>query len=78
MVGVDRVERGENETEEVMTKKEKAAFAQGVEEGFVRAAELSGNPDAVLRQFRPVSPTYERAERSATGVTRRERCKSAK
>jgi hypothetical protein len=41
-----------------MTKREKVAFAQGVEEGFVKAAELSGNPDAVLRQFRPVNPTF--------------------
>jgi hypothetical protein len=43
-----------------MTKREKVVFAQGVEEGFVKAAELSGNPDAVLRQFRPVSPTFSK------------------
>ncbi len=43
-----------------MTKKEKVAFAQGVEEGFVRAAELSENPEAILLQFRPVSPTFSK------------------
>jgi hypothetical protein len=42
-----------------MTQQEKIAFAQGVEEGFVRAAELSGDPEAVLRQFRPISPTFQ-------------------
>jgi hypothetical protein len=43
-----------------MTKKEKIAFAQGVEEGFVRAAELSENPEKVLRQFRPVSHKFSK------------------
>jgi hypothetical protein len=43
-----------------MTKKERVAFAQGVEEGFVRAAELSSEPEKVLRQFRRVSPTFQR------------------
>jgi hypothetical protein len=42
-----------------MTKLEKQAFREGVEEGFVRAAELSGDPEAVLRQFRPISPTFQ-------------------
>ena len=51
--------------EKMMTNKEKVAFAHGVEEGFVRAAELSGDPDVVLRQFRPVSPEFK------TNVTRR-------
>jgi hypothetical protein len=52
-----------------MTKKEKVAFAQGVEEGFVKAAELSSNPDAVLRQFRPVSPTFsKKPPRSKAGA----------
>jgi hypothetical protein len=46
-----------------MTKKEKVAFAQGVEEGFVRAAELSEDPDAVLRQFRSVSPTFHKPKK---------------
>jgi hypothetical protein len=32
------------------------AFDQGVEEGFVRAAELSSDPENILRQFRPVNP----------------------
>lgn len=41
-----------------MTTKEKIAFKQGVEEGFVRAAELSGDPDKILRQFRTVSPVF--------------------
>ncbi len=45
--------------EKVMTKKEKVAFAQGVEEGFTMAAELTSDPDKVLRQFRPVSPTFK-------------------
>ena len=31
------------------------AFREGVEEGFVRAAELSGDPETILRQFRPIS-----------------------
>jgi len=48
------------------------AFAQGVEEGFVRAAELSGDPETILRQFRPVSPTFK------TNVTGRRTMKSAK
>ena len=30
------------------------AFREGVEEGFVRAAELSGDPEGILRQFRTV------------------------
>jgi hypothetical protein len=41
-----------------MTKKEKIAFVQGVEEGFVRAAELSSDPEKILRQFRPIGPTF--------------------
>jgi hypothetical protein len=45
-------------SEETMTKQEKTAFAQGVEEGFVRAAELSAEPEKILRQFRPISPTF--------------------
>lgn len=45
-----------------MTKKEKIAFAQGVEEGFVRAAELSSNPAEILRQFRPVSPEFPKTK----------------
>lgn len=56
----------------------KEAFRQGLEEGFVRAAELSGNPEAILRQFRPVKfgfvrslmpapvPAKKRERRSAT------------
>jgi hypothetical protein len=47
------------ERKETMTQQEKIAFAQGVEEGFVRAAELSGDPEAVLRQFRPISATFQ-------------------
>jgi len=39
-----------------MTKKEREAFRQGVEEGYVRAAELSSEPEKILRQFRPVNP----------------------
>jgi hypothetical protein len=42
-----------------MTQKEKIAFAQGVEEGFVRAAELSAEPEKILRQFRPISATFQ-------------------
>lgn len=42
-------------------------FAQGVEEGFVRAAELTDNPDAILRKFRPVKPQFERRETGVTG-----------
>jgi hypothetical protein len=68
MVAVDL--EYQNQGEEMMTKKEKVAFAQGVEEGFVRAAELSSNPDAVLRQFRPVSPTFHKGS-PKTNVTRR-------
>jgi|GEM_PF-6875734 hypothetical protein len=41
-----------------MTQKEKIAFAQGVEEGFVHAAELSAEPEKILRQFRPISSTF--------------------
>jgi hypothetical protein len=41
-----------------VTTKEKIAFKQGVEEGFVRAAELSSEPDKILLQFRPVSPAF--------------------
>ena len=42
------------------------AFREGVEEGFVRAAELSGEPEAILRQFRPVcyAPLPDAAEPS--------------
>lgn len=46
-----------------MTKKEKVAFAQGVEEGFVRAAELSSEPQKLLSQFRPVKPTFSEKSR---------------
>ena len=42
-----------------MTKNERVAFAQGVEEGFTKAAELTSDPDKLLRQFRPVSPTFK-------------------
>jgi len=55
-----------------MTKKEKQAFREGVEEGFVRAAELSGDPDKILRQFRLVSPVFD------TNVTGRRWAESAK
>jgi hypothetical protein len=55
-----------------MTKREKIAFAQGVEEGFVRAAELSAEPEKVLRQFRAISPTFR------TKVTGRHSVKSTK
>jgi hypothetical protein len=41
-----------------MTQKEKTAFAQGVEEGYVMAAERSSDPENILRQFRPISPTF--------------------
>ena len=51
-----------------MTKKEKVAFAQGVEEGFVKAAELSSNRAAVLCQFRPVSPTFSKKPTSKAGA----------
>ena len=43
-----------------MTKKEKITFAQGVEEGFVRAAELSSEPQRILRRFRRVKPIFEK------------------
>jgi len=46
------------EREKAMTQKEKIAFAQGVEEGFVRAAELSAEPEKILRQFRAISPLF--------------------
>lgn len=58
--------------EKAMTKKEKQAFREGVEEGFVRAAELSGDPDKILRQFRLVSPVFD------TNVTGRRWAESAK
>lgn len=48
------------------------AFDQGVEEGFVRAAELSGDPEKILRQFRTVSPNFK------TKVTGRARQRIAK
>ena len=54
-----------------MTKKEKIAFRQGVEEGFVRAAELSGDPDKILRQFRPVSPVFNTNVTGRTAVASR-------
>jgi len=47
-----------NEGGSEITKKEKIAFAQGVEEGFVRAAELSSETENILRRFRPVKPTF--------------------
>lgn len=55
-----------------MTKLEKIAFAQGVEEGFVRAAELSAEPEKILRQFRTISPTFN----AKTIVTGRSQGKS--
>lgn len=62
----------ENQREKVMTKKEREAFAQGVEEGFVRAAELSSEPQKILSQFRPVEPTF------STVATRRLSVKKGK
>jgi hypothetical protein len=44
-------------------RKLKEAFAQGVEEGFVRAAELSGDPEKILLQFRPVRPVFRAKKR---------------
>jgi hypothetical protein len=55
-----------------MTKLEKQAFREGVEEGFVRAAELSAEPEKILCQFRPISPTFR------TKVTGRRSVKSTK
>jgi hypothetical protein len=46
-----------------VTTKEKIAFRQGVEEGFVRAAELSSTPEKILQQFRPVSPVFKRSSK---------------
>ena len=47
-----------------MTTKEKIAFRQGVEEGYVKAAGRSGDPETILRMFRPVSPVFRKnAER---------------
>jgi hypothetical protein len=40
------VQHQKQKWEEMMTRDERAAFAQGVKEGFVRAAELSGDPSA--------------------------------
>ena len=57
MVAVDF--EHQEQGEEVMTKKERVAFQQGVEEGFVRAAELTSKPEKLLRQFRSVSPTFQ-------------------
>jgi hypothetical protein len=55
-----------------VTTKEKIAFRQGVEEGYVKAAELSEDPKKILRQFRPVSPAFK------TNVTGRARQRIAK
>jgi hypothetical protein len=54
-----------------MTKEEKIAFAQGVEEGFVRAAELSAEPQKIIRQFRPISPTFrtKAIDKGTSGMT---------
>jgi hypothetical protein len=56
-----------------VTTKEKIAFKQGVEEGFVRAAELSSEPEKILRQFRPVSPAFNT---NVTGRAQRLRASS--
>lgn len=53
-----------------MTRDERPAFAQGVEEGFVRAAELSGDPEVILRQFRGVEPRFTRLVRGVRNSTR--------
>jgi hypothetical protein len=34
-------------------------FEEGVEEGFVRSAELSSNPDAIFRQFRRIRTEFD-------------------
>jgi hypothetical protein len=47
------------EREETMTQKEKIAYARGVEEGYVKAAERSCDLENILRQFRPISPTFQ-------------------
>jgi hypothetical protein len=60
----------DQEREEMMTRDEKTAFAQGVEEGFVRAAELSGDPEAILRQFRNVEPKFTRSLPTPRNSTR--------
>jgi hypothetical protein len=46
-----------------VTTKEKIAFEQGVEEGYVRAAELSGDPETILGRFRPVNPVFRKKPR---------------
>jgi hypothetical protein len=47
-----------------------AAFVQGVEEGVVRAAELSDGPEAILRQFCRVEPRFTRLVRGVRNSTR--------
>jgi hypothetical protein len=60
----DQERRGNNQGEEAMTKKEKIAFAQGVEEGFVRAAELSCDPDAVSSSSAKLNPRSRESRRN--------------
>ncbi len=51
-----------------MTRDERAAFAQGVKEGFVRAAELSGYPSAKWnRRANDERRIAEEAEQNAGG-----------